>query len=202
MRAEQLRLEHIDVSFGGARVLADFNLAFPESGFVCITGPSGSGKTTFLKVIAGLVEPDGGTVGGIDKTRLAMMFAEDLLLDWLSVEKNIALVVKDLSRMSSACSQALEAVELTGYNRHYPAELSKGMQRRVALARALAFDGDVLLLDEPTVNLDKRLAADIMARIAAQRTGRLTICVTHDPDLMQGLATHTHHFTGPPLTPA
>ncbi|MCL1798005.1 MAG: ATP-binding cassette domain-containing protein [Eggerthellaceae bacterium] len=198
---EQLRLEHVDVSLGDARVLADFSLAFPECGFVCITGPSGGGKTTLLKVIAGLIEPDNGTVSGIDKTRLAMMFAEDVLLDWLSVEENIALVVKDSSLVSSACSQALETVELSGYEKHYPVELSKGMQRRVALARALAFESDILLLDEPTVNLDNRLACAIMARIVELRKDRLTICVTHNPDLMQGFATHTYRFIGLPLTP-
>jgi len=186
-----LKVDSVTVSFGDKKVLREFSLAFPPSGFVGISGPSGCGKTTLLKTIAGLINPDEGSIAGLDNTTFSLVFAEDVLLDWLTVEENIQLVVP---QGKAQVSELLEMVELPGYEKFYPADLSKGMKRRVAIARALAVESDVLLLDEPTANLDKRLAFAIMEKIVTLRKDKLTICVTHDIEILEQFATQTYRF--------
>jgi NitT/TauT family transport system ATP-binding protein len=123
--------------------------------FVCLTGPSGCGKTTTLKLI-GLETNFEGTIGR-PEGRMAAVFQEPRLLPWRSVEDNVRLAMP-LELASASFSDLFEALGLAGAEKLFPGELSLGMARRVALARAFALKPSLLLLDEPFVSLDEATA--------------------------------------------
>jgi NitT/TauT family transport system ATP-binding protein len=181
---------------GEAAVVAldGVTLTIKEQEFVCLLGPSGCGKTTLLKAVAGLVpldvgevRIDGQTVTGPGYDR-AMVFQQFALLPWADVETNVAFGL-DLRGVPKATRQAtarelIHAVGLAGFERHYPRQLSGGMQQRVGLARALAVDPKILLLDEPFGSVDEQtrrlLQEDLLALL--ERTRMTVILVTHSMD--------------------
>lgn len=165
--------------------LAPLSLSIAEGEFLCILGRSGCGKSTLLNLIAGLDQP---TTGSIDLggRRVGMMFQDANLFPWLTVTGNIRLALS-LSGVPSEgrddrVSELLETVELGGYGGSRPHELSGGMRQRVALARTLAQDCQILLMDEPFAALDA-ITRDVMhaetERIAADR-GLTVVFVTHN----------------------
>jgi NitT/TauT family transport system ATP-binding protein len=149
---------------GPVRALHGFDIDVREGEFLSIVGPSGCGKSTFLNVLLGLIKPDSGqlsmrgkTIAGPGTDR-AMVFQEFGLLPWRTVQNNIELGL-ELKGVSSdarhrVSHRFIEMVGLAGFEGHYPHELSGGMKQRVGLARALATDPDVLLMDEPFAALD------------------------------------------------
>lgn len=156
-------------------VLRDLDLFIPDTGVCCLTGPSGAGKTTVLRLIAGLEQPDSGTISGTSAKKISMVFQNDRLLPGSSATENIALV-------SSPEDAALwlERMELTDAANKKPSKLSGGMRRRVALARALAYGGDILLLDEPFKGFDPALKQRILPYITAFAKTAAVVLVTHD----------------------
>lgn len=184
-------------SFGGRAVLKDFSCRFPESGTVCLFGPSGCGKTTLLNCIAGLCRLDSGRLSGTRGLRIAYLFQEDRLLPWCTAEENVA-----AAQRKREPARAREWLRLAGLGSEcgkYPAELSGGMKRRVAAARALAFGGDLYLLDEPFRGLDSASRGTVAALFRKRAAGRLTVLVTHDRAEAELLADVTFFLTGPPL---
>jgi NitT/TauT family transport system ATP-binding protein len=160
------------------------NIAFTlEQGEVGVfVGPSGCGKTTMVRILTGLDHDYDGRVSRPESSRIGMVFQEPRLLPWRSVEDNVRLAAPnaDAGRLSSL----FEVLELSGHRAHFPRELSLGLARRVALARALAIEPDFLVLDEPLVSLDAALAARLRAQIATLLEGRpiMTLLVTHNLD--------------------
>jgi ABC-type nitrate/sulfonate/bicarbonate transport system ATPase subunit len=157
-----------------------FNLAAGEVGV--ILGPSGCGKTTLLRILTGLDHDYQGRVSRSAHGRIGMVFQEPRLLPWRSVEDNIRLAAP---KVDDARLSALFAVlELNEHRNHFPGELSLGLARRVALARALAVEPDILVLDEPLASLDEALAARLRDQIATLLEGRATttLLVTHNLD--------------------
>ena len=152
-------LNQVEAGYDGKTVLKNVSFTVQDGENVALMAPSGFGKTTLLKVIAGLIPPMRGTVSGTEHKKIAFLFQEDRLLPWLTARENVA-VVSDENQAKSW----LERMEIDGGNQ-YPHQLSGGMQRRVALARAMAFDGDLLLLDEPFKGLDEALRGRIAKRI-------------------------------------
>jgi NitT/TauT family transport system ATP-binding protein len=146
-----------------------------------IVGPSGCGKTTMLRIIAGLDRDYEGTVSR-PPGKVGMVFQEPRLLPWRTVEQNIRLVAPDLS--DAALASLFDVLELTAHVSHYPAELSLGLARRVALARAFAIEPELLLLDEPFVSLDDALARRLRSQLVSLVESRpvTTLLVTHDLD--------------------
>jgi ABC-type nitrate/sulfonate/bicarbonate transport system ATPase subunit len=146
-----------------------------------LVGPSGCGKTTMLRIIAGLDTDYQGTVARPAAGRLGVVFQEPRLLPWRTVEENVRLVapVADPAKLETL----FHVLELT-HRSHYPRELSLGLARRVALARALAVAPDILLLDEPFVSLDDALAARLRDELVTLVGNRAltTLMVTHDVD--------------------
>jgi NitT/TauT family transport system ATP-binding protein len=191
-----IELEKVNLTLDGLPILQDFSLALPETGSICLSGPSGCGKTSLLHILAGLHRPHGGYIRGLQERRISMLFQEDRLLPWLSAAQNVALVLPG-GRAEEAWPW-LELVELRAEAAQLPRELSRRMRRRVALARALAFEGDILLLDEPTAGLDSALARRIMSRIRERYTRRLLLTVTHDRALAAYHITRIE-LSGPPL---
>ncbi|MFN7182244.1 MAG: ABC transporter ATP-binding protein [Planctomycetota bacterium] len=181
---------------GEINVFDKFSITFFEREISCIIGGSGCGKTTFLKIISGAEEFDGGRIiyKGQEKKRVekvAFVFQDIILLPWLTVKENIEFILrtKNLSA-KEAEEKALHfimKIGLEGYEEAYPKELSKGMQQRVGLARALACEPELLLMDEPFANLDFLTASylrDEFLNIWFDPTIKLlsTILVTHTVD--------------------
>lgn len=156
-------IKNLCVAFGDKVVLDDFCLELPEGGITALSGPSGCGKTTLLRVLAGLQRPDLGTVEGIDPEKSVILFQENRLLPWRSVKQQITDVLPR-SRWDEA-EDWLKLVELEGEGDARPDQLSGGMQRRLALARALALGGSWILLDEPFAGVDAERAQRILERI-------------------------------------
>ena len=172
-----ITLDRVSFAYGNTPILTDFSLTLPQSGAVCLFGPSGCGKTTLLRLIAGLEVPTSGSVCREDG-RIAMVFQENRLAPWLTVRENLLLVTDD----TDAVDKALSAVSLQDTADRYPDELSGGMQRRVALARALAFGGDLLLLDEPFNGLDDALKESVANALRERFAEGLIVLVTHSLD--------------------
>jgi NitT/TauT family transport system ATP-binding protein len=160
-------------------VLADFKFALGAGEVGVFVGPSGCGKSTMLRILAGLDHDYRGHVTRPADARIGMVFQEPRLLPWRSVEENVRLAAP---RVDEAKLSALFAVlELNEHRSHFPGELSLGLARRVALARAFAVDPDFLILDEPLASLDDALAARLREEIAILVDSRsvTTLLVTH-----------------------
>lgn len=174
-----LELKDVSLSFGALEVLRGASLALEQGERIAITGPSGCGKTSLLHVIAGLLHPDSGHVRN-RAARTACAFQEPRLLPWLSAEENVSIVMPHGTQGQDAL-MLLKKLGLADSAEKHPCELSGGMQQRAALARALAYAPDLLLLDEPFRALDaasKALAIDAVN----ERADCAVILVTHSPE--------------------
>ena len=190
-------LEGVSFAYDPARpVLENLSLDLREDGVVCLAGPSGCGKTTLLRLLAGLVVPQAGTITGIAGWRTAMVFQEDRLLPRETVWQN-AVTTADAGARDRA-AQLLGRLGLGEHLHRRPADLSGGMRRRVALARALAAEPDVLLLDEPFTGLDEDTWQAAAALITAEAP-RLIVLVTHLPAQATALGAPVTRLDGPPL---
>ena len=163
-----------------------FSLANGE--VAALVGPSGCGKTTLLRIIAGLDSDFEGTVALPAHGMLGMVFQEPRLLPWRTVEQNVRLAAPQAT--DAALGTLFQALGLTAHRDHFPGELSLGLARRVALARAFAVEPDLLLLDEPFVSLDDALAARLRDELAdlVNRRPITTLLVTHNVEEAIGLA--------------
>ena len=178
-----IRLDHVSMAFGEKQVFKDLSLAFSTTGQYAVLGLSGRGKTTLLRLIAGLERPQRGKVTLPKDARIAYCFQEDRLLPFRTVLDNVALVCGD----TAAAKRWLERVGLSGEENSYPASLSGGMKRRAALARALAFDAPILLMDEPFRALDSDTHAAMLALVREAAKDKLLILVTHDEADAEGM---------------
>ena len=197
-----LRFENVTVSFDGDVALRDISFAAFEGESRIILGAAGSGKTVLLKTAMGLAKPDSGKVFvfGRDistmrerelfdiRSKIGMLFQESALFDSLNIEENVAYPL--LNQKSIQCPpdevlprvrQALEFVELAGTLEKFPSELSGGMRRRAAIARAVVTEPPLLLYDSPTAGLDPITAHTIMALLIKERdvSQATTLVVTH-----------------------
>ncbi len=193
LRAEQVRRTYVR---DGKEVPACANITFSvnKGEFVCIVGPSGCGKTTLLKCICQLLKPTSGRVFVNDKEidrppREMILIFQDYsrsLFPWRTVLKNVLFVLekKNISRKErlDIARSALAAVYLSGFENHYPWELSGGMQQRVAIARGIAFNPDILLMDEPFASVDAQTRSDLEDAILEiwSKYSQTILLVTHD----------------------
>ncbi|NVN84956.1 MAG: ABC transporter ATP-binding protein [Rhodopseudomonas sp.] len=163
-------------------VLSGINFVLATGEVGVFIGPSGCGKSTMLRILTGLDHDFQGQVSRPADARIGMVFQEPRLLPWRSVEDNVRLAAPQAG--AARLSQLFAALELNGHRNHFPHELSLGLARRVALARAFAVEPDILILDEPLASLDATLAANLRDQIAALVDNRsvTTMLVTHDID--------------------
>ncbi len=174
----EIRLENIHKSFDGKRVLAGFQAAFPAGQATCIMGSSGCGKTTLLNILLGLLPPDEGRVLGMPE-RVGAVFQEDRLCEDFSPLSNIRLVTgRRVPR--AVILEHLKALGLEDWALAPVRTLSGGMKRRVAIARAVLYGGDVLVLDEAFKGLDEKTKAITMEYVRENTRGKTLIAVTHD----------------------
>ena len=161
-----LKLEEISVRFGEKQVLEKCGLRLEKGERVALTGPSGCGKTTLARVALSLQNPDSGTVS-CGFARVAAVFQEPRLLPWLTAAENIALMLPGRKDANAEARRWLAVLELGDAADRYPAALSGGMQQRVSLARALAVQPELLVLDEPLKELDEALRQRVCAQIVS-----------------------------------
>jgi ABC-type nitrate/sulfonate/bicarbonate transport system ATPase subunit len=182
------------IGFGGnIPVLDPIDLEFADGEMVCILGPSGCGKSTLLRIIAGFEPPSSGYVV-IDDRRVERPSADSIfvfqhsgLLPWMTVAENVGLGLRRMPGAAARASRAaeyIEMVELDGFEQHYPHQLSGGMQRRAELARALAVNPDILIMDEPFSGLDFMTHMKMREEVVNMHEfiRKTTIVVTHDID--------------------
>ncbi len=186
--------EHLSLSFGEKKVLEDFSLNIPDRGIIALQGPSGCGKTTLLRILAGLERPQAGTLKDLSPQQTALLFQDDRLLPWRTARQQLTDVLPR-SRWDEV-STLLELVELSGEERTYPAQLSGGMGRRLALGRCLALEAKLYLLDEPFAGVDLPRALRILERLRTWETPILL--VSHEPEIL-AKADVVLSLDGPPL---
>ena len=187
-----ISVRNITVCFGEKAVLNRFSLELPAEGITALSGPSGCGKTTLLRVLAGLQPVEGGTVSVPERPTL--LFQENRLLPWRTVEQHITDVLPRARRGEAPRWRAL--AELEGEEKSCPGQLSGGMARRLALARALACGGGLYLLDEPFTGVDAGRAERILARVRA--LGVPVVLSSHEAEIVS-LCDRVIPLDGPPL---
>ncbi|HKU99534.1 MAG TPA: ABC transporter ATP-binding protein [Vineibacter sp.] len=200
-----LRLDSLVKRYGSVAAVDGISLSVAEGSFLSLVGPSGCGKTTVLRMVAGLIEPDGGRifVGGDDitdvavhKRNLGLVFQSYALFPHMTVAQNVAfgLQRRGVARneIDARVKKALQMVRLDGLAERAPKQLSGGQQQRTALARALVVEPRLLLLDEPFSNLDALLRDEMRIEIKRlqQEVGITTLFVTHDQGEALGMADH------------
>lgn len=171
-------IDRLNISYGDVPVLQDCSLRVAPGSRVALMGPSGCGKTSLINAVAKLVTPDSGhlQVNG----RVSYVFQEPALFPWLTAEENVNVVLADRPDTLPQARHWLEAVGLADCLNKYPHQLSGGQKQRVAICRALAFGGDILLLDEPLKGLDPDTRELVARLIAGAWKDRTLLLVTHD----------------------
>ncbi len=172
---------------GQTEALGKIKLKVKNGEFVCAVGPSGCGKSTLLNIIANLIKPNAGEVkfrsfGGAGSPRIGYVFQEPRLVPWMTVLDNVLLVTDKGPEAMELATELLSEMRLGKTADHYPNELSGGMQRRVALARAFVIRPNLLLMDEPFVSLDQPLAESLrrlLLRLLAEHPTSV-VFVSHD----------------------
>ncbi|GCE15227.1 ABC transporter ATP-binding protein [Tengunoibacter tsumagoiensis] len=201
MHNTYLQIKQLNKRYGAKNVVSDVNLTMEEGEILSLLGPSGCGKTTMLRMIAGLIAPDSGWIGvggqvfydgkralEVEERQIGMVFQDYALWPHMTVAKNIAFGMrlrrKPGSEIRKKVEQLLELVNLPGVGQRYPYELSGGQQQRVAVARALATEPRLVLMDEPLSSLDAGLRENMRTELVQLfRHLKITVInVTHDRD--------------------
>jgi NitT/TauT family transport system ATP-binding protein len=201
--ASRLILEKVSHSYGTVSVLEDLNLEVNPGEVVVLVGPSGCGKTTILNLLSGYIEPVSGYIQreGIIRT----VYQNDGLFPWLTVSENISIGLRSVAyaaQRKKELHELLELIHLEDFEHHYPHQLSGGMRQRVELARALAGDSDILLMDEPFSALDYQARLRMrqeLVRLLKKRP-RTVVFVTHDIEEAAQLADRVLVLSNRPAT--
>ena len=171
-------VKNLSLGYGGERVIDAFSLHVECGGRIALMGLSGCVKTSLMHAMAVLIKPEKGSVKV--SGRVSCVFQEPRLLPWLSALENVNVVLSDSPATLPEAQKWLEAVGLSEAADKRPGELSGGMQQRLSIARALAYGGDVLLLDEPLKGMDAETEDMIKSLILRKSEGKTLVLVTHD----------------------
>ena len=192
-----LNLKNINKYFGKFHVLKDINISIKKGEFICLLGPSGCGKTSFLRIIAGLERENSGTISleNNDITNLStrernvgIVFQSYALFPNMTGEENITFGLKnkklESNKIKEILNETVKLVQLEGIAKKYPSEMSGGQMQRIALARAIAMEPNILLLDEPLAALDAKVRSKLRYEIKElqKKLKITTIMVTHDQE--------------------
>lgn len=206
-----ITLEHVEKSIGSLEILKDINFSVDTGEFLCMVGPSGCGKTTLLKCIAGLRNYTGDIFIGDAKSEginraIGYVFQEFSLFPFRTVKGNMEFGLEIQKRpkkeIEETVEKSLDLFRLHGFEHAYPHELSGGMQKKVAIARALATNPEILLMDEPFVSLDAQTRNMLQKELLRiwQKTKKTIIFVTHNVDEAVFLADRVMVLTKRPAT--
>lgn len=199
----RLTLENVSHSYGQLPVLHDLNITVKPGEFIILVGPSGCGKTTLLNILSGYLQPTSGAVNkrGIIRT----VYQQDSLFPWLTVAENIEMGLRDIAdaaQRKREMQELVKLIHLEDFIDHYPHQLSGGMRQRAELARALAGESDILLMDEPFSALDYqtrlRLRNELVRLLAVKQ--RTVVFVTHDIEEAAQLADRVLILSNRPAT--
>ncbi len=191
-----IELQNVHFSYDGTSVLHGVDWRLPPQGIVCLRGASGCGKTTLLRLLAGLERPSSGRIVGLDDARVAVCFQEDRLLPWCTALENVTLAGGDAERAREMLCQFGLADCLDSR----PTQMSGGQQRRVALARALSVDADLLLLDEPFTGMDAATWGLVVPTIEAFAATHTVVLVTHIVEEAEALSAAVLELDSIPLS--
>lgn len=185
-----LKITNLTFAFGKKTVLESFSLELKKGEILALMAPSGYGKTTLLGLIAGTLKVQNGEIEN-NAQRVAYVFQEPRLFPWLTVKENLLTVMEKADEDSiKTVAECLALVGLDDAADKYPSELSGGMKSRASLARALAFGGDLFLLDEPFAALDEDLRHDLALKLKEylHSRGASAILVTHNREDAESIA--------------
>lgn len=174
-----IRLENVAFSYGNKRIFTDFSLELADGAHLALMGPSGCGKSTLLRLISGLITPQSGRIAGLPQDGVAYVFQESRLLSQLTARENVELVLKSIENRQKLAEEILTELGLGAELDTLPSELSGGMARRVAMARALAFPSPLLVLDEAFTGLDERTRQSVADCVLRRLDGRTLVMSTH-----------------------
>ena len=193
-----IKFEQVSFSYGKKEVLKELSFTLERNSVLALMGPSGCGKTTLLQLAAGLQKPKSGKIV-TDASRISYVFQEPRLFPWLTVRENVAVMMneKDKTKMNARIDELLQLVRLHDSAEFLPSQLSGGMKSRVALARALAYDGELYLLDEPFAALDEKLRIELTDLLLAhlRKRNAAAILVTHQRADAERLADRVMELT-------
>lgn len=182
-----ISIKNINKKFNNKIIFQDFNIDFYENEINCIVGKSGCGKSTLLNIISGIIPNDRKNFETIEKYGVSYIFQDDRLIDWLTVEENIKLVVKKLYSKKitdELIDKYLDLVGIKEYKNYYPQMLSGGLRQRVNIARAFIYPSNIVIMDEPFKSIDvinKEIIIENLKKIL-QKEERTVLFVTHDID--------------------
>ena len=176
-----IKIQNLTKTMSHRLLFENLSFAIEKTGLYAITGPSGIGKTTLLRIIMGLESADSGTITGTENLRFSPVFPEDRLIPTKTALENAAFAKDDKQKAASL----LERLGLSENLHKYPDELSTGMKRRVSLARALVYEGDILILDEPFSGLDEKNKENMLDILFEYSKKLPVLLVSHDTSLLQ-----------------
>lgn len=182
-----ISIKNIDKRYGKNIIFEDFSIDFYENKINCILGKSGCGKSTLLNIISGIVDNDTNEFKGIEDLEISYIFQDDRLIDWLTVEENVKLIVKKHYNEKDAdimCDKYLKLVGIEEYKKYYPQMLSGGIRQRVNIARAFIYPSKIIIMDEPFKSIDIKNKQIIMENFKniLEKDNRTVLFVTHDID--------------------
>ena len=170
-----MKFENVVKLYNGKKVLDSLSFEAEKGKPVCLFGESGSGKTTALNIAAGLCKADGGSITGAEG-RISYVFQEDRLLEWFTAEENIMMTAVNIP----AVKKIINVAELEDCLNMYPLQMSGGLKKRTAIARAVGYDGDIILLDEPFNGIDNKRVEAIAEFMKDFIKDKICIVVTHN----------------------
>ena len=182
-----ISIKNVNKKFNNKIIFQDFNIDFYENEINCIVGKSGCGKSTLLNIISGIIPNDRKNFETIEKYGVSYIFQDDRLIDWLTVEENIKLVVKKLYSKKitdELIDKYLDLVGIKEYKNYYPQMLSGGLRQRVNIARAFIYPSSIVIMDEPFKSIDvinKEIIIKNLKQIL-EKEQRTVLFVTHDID--------------------
>jgi NitT/TauT family transport system ATP-binding protein len=201
--ASRLVLQKVSHSYGAVSVLSNLNLVVNPGEVVVLVGPSGCGKTTILNLLSGHIKPVSGSIQreGVIRT----VYQHDGLFPWLTVSENIAVglrFVENAVQRKKELNELLTLIHMESFEHHYPHQLSGGMRQRVELARVLAGDSDILLMDEPFSSLDYQARLRMRRELVRllEKRPRTIVFVTHDIEEAAQLADRVLVLSNRPAT--
>ena len=185
MEEINLKFKNINKIYGHNIIFKDFNIEFYKNKVNCILGKSGCGKSTLLNIISGIIKNDGDEINISKNIDISYIFQDDRLIEWLTIEENIKLVIKkyyNKNELDKLCDKYLDMVEVYNYKKYYPQMLSGGLRQRINIARAFIYPSQIIIMDEPFKSIDiknKKIIMDNFKEIL-EKEKRTVIFVTHD----------------------
>lgn len=198
-----ISIKNLIKEYDAHSVFNDFSIDFNDNVINCILGESGCGKTTLLNVISGLEEFSGGEISGVEGSTFSYIFQEPRLLKWYNVRQNMEYVLKDsgMPGWEERIDKYLKIAGLYDFSEYYPGQLSGGMKQRLSIARAFAYPGDILLMDEPFKALDMKLKKELTSEFLKlwEEDKRTVLFVTHELEEALMMADIVYILGGSPI---